>query len=858
VHHHVLTDRSSYLLRHRFRWVFCQLEVLRHCLPASIRQTLDHLPESLDDTYLQVLRQIPQANQAHAHRMLQCLLVAVRPLRVEELAEVLAFKFDAAQGGVPKYCAAWQLDDQTQAVLSTCSSLVTIVNEGRYGPQVAQFSHFSVKEFLMSNRLGAFSQYSIHHLSAHTILTWACLGVLLHFDDNGDTKCVQGLPLANYAARHWVEHAQFQGVPSLVQDGMETLFDSGKPHFTAWIGIYDLDKVNAKSLAGIPNPLYYSARCGFYDLVKHLAVKHPQHVNAICGRYELPLLAALSEGHFEVAELLLKHGANIEARETAGMTPLLRVLSWRQPNFIDTVTFLLEHKAKINSRDSSGKTPLLVLLEDRDENNILHPARLLLQHGAEVNRGDTDLKSPLFLALVWNWFKLSRILLDNGADVNAENNGKTLVNMLSDCSMYDYHDLLNGVELLLEYDTELNRHEKNKQTPLHLAVGRHLFKLARILLEHGAHANAVNIDGMTPLHLLLENRDGGGLDLFWMLLDHGAPVNGRDKNNQTPLLLAMEWDRFNLARILLEHGADANVENNNRKTPLHLLSESRIHDEGDALCLTWLLLEQGAPVNGKDKCKQTPLLLAIGRDWFKLARILLEHGADANVENDNKKTPLHLLSESQTHDEGEALDLFWLLLERGTIVDGRDKKGQTPLHQAMGRDWFKLARILLEHGADANVEDDNKKTPLHLLSESQTHDEGEALDLFWLLLERGTIVDGRDRKGQTPLHQAMGRDWFKLARILLEHGSDANVEDHNGRTPLHILSERQIYYKKEVGNVLNHTRSWASHGADVNSRCKDKKTPSLLEKGTEMYKYAWNLLSLMQIPPWKTKQARPQ
>ena len=104
--------------------MICQLKALQHCFPSSLRQILDQLPKSLDETYVRVLRQIPQANQAHAHRMLQCLMVAVRPLRVEELAELLAFEFDAAQGGVPKYHGAWQLDDQTQAVLSTCSSLV--------------------------------------------------------------------------------------------------------------------------------------------------------------------------------------------------------------------------------------------------------------------------------------------------------------------------------------------------------------------------------------------------------------------------------------------------------------------------------------------------------------------------------------------------------------------------------------------------------------------------------------------------------------------------------------------------------------------------------------------------------------
>src|SRR6266702_1061033 len=354
----VLGDRSSYLLPYRFRWVFCQLEVLRHCLPASIRQTLDQLPKSLDETYVRVLSQIPQANQAHAHRMLQCLVVAVRPLRVEELAELLAFEFDAAQGGIPKYRAAWRLDDQTQAVLSTCSSLVTIINDRWYGRHVVQFSHFSVKEFLMSNRLtsplGDFSRYQILPGPAHTILTQACLGILLLLDDHIDKKSVFGLPLVKYAARYWVKHAQFEGVASRVKDGMETLFDSDKPHFAVWIGINDIDH----GLWGSPNPnpnpnpnpLYYSALCGFYDLVKHLAVKHPHHVNAICGRYRFPLFAALSRDHVEVAELLLEYGANVDVRDTTGETILLKALS-QTHNLVKMVKFLLKHGADVNVRD---------------------------------------------------------------------------------------------------------------------------------------------------------------------------------------------------------------------------------------------------------------------------------------------------------------------------------------------------------------------------------------------------------------------------------------------------------------------------------------------------------------------------
>ncbi|KAH9003237.1 hypothetical protein EDB83DRAFT_2324394 [Lactarius deliciosus] len=311
-----------------FRWVFSQLEVLRHCFPASIRQTLNQLPKSLDETYLRVLSQIPPANRAHAHRMLQCLAVAVRPLRVEELAELLAFDFDAAQGGIPKYRAAWRL---AEAVLDTCSSLVTIVDDPWFDPRsnpwsdrrFVQFSHFSVKEFLMSDRLASllweFSRYHISPGPAHTLFTQACLGSLLHFDDHTDKTTAKGFPLAKYAARHWVEHAQFEDVASRVKDGIETLFDPDKPHFATWIGMYDMDnKCFWSDPRGNPNPLYYAVLCGFYDLVKHLAVKYPHYVNTICGRYRLPLVAALGEGHVEVADLLLEHGANVNVRAIVG------------------------------------------------------------------------------------------------------------------------------------------------------------------------------------------------------------------------------------------------------------------------------------------------------------------------------------------------------------------------------------------------------------------------------------------------------------------------------------------------------------------------------------------------------------
>jgi hypothetical protein len=78
-------------------------------------------------------------------------MVASRPLLVEELAEVLGF--DLGTGGVPKLNADWRWEDQEEAVLSACSSLVSIIVEN--GSRVVQFSHFSVNKFLTSHHLAS-------------------------------------------------------------------------------------------------------------------------------------------------------------------------------------------------------------------------------------------------------------------------------------------------------------------------------------------------------------------------------------------------------------------------------------------------------------------------------------------------------------------------------------------------------------------------------------------------------------------------------------------------------------------------------------------------------------------------------
>jgi hypothetical protein len=418
-----------FLLWNRFRWVFCQLDILRHCLPPSVQRTLNELPESLDETYERILKEIKKPHRDHARRLLQCLVVAIRPLRVEELAELIAFDFNDAEG-IPKLNASWRWEDQEQAILSSCSSLITIVDAE--DSRVVQFSHFSVKEFLTSPRLatsnGDVSCYHVDLGPAHTILAQACLSVLLQLDDRIKESIEESFPLARYAAEYWVSHAQFKGVSTHLRKGLADLFNLDKPHFSAWLRLHDIDTYPDFDTAfwwftppsdHQPSqgfPLYYAALCGFHDLTTDLIVKYPHHVNARGGYYVTPLLAALTGKHFQTAELLHRNGADPNVRGRREITPLQ---SAAYQGNLRIVQELIKYNADINAKDALGEGAIY----DASRGHTLdcpNIVRLLLEHGADVNVRQYERLTPLHRASMEGAMEVARVLLEHGANVHAE------------------------------------------------------------------------------------------------------------------------------------------------------------------------------------------------------------------------------------------------------------------------------------------------------------------------------------------------------------------------------------------------------------------------------------------------------
>ena len=500
--------------------------MLRPCLPPSVRGILAELPETLDATYERILREIPKSSRAGAHRFLQCLTVAVRPLRVQDLSEIVAIDFDTSEG-IPKLNEALRPEGQEQAVLSACSSLVAIIKHSDEDSGLLQFSHFSVKEFLTSDRLatqtGDVSQYHILLESSHTIMAQACLSALLRLDSHIDEASISNFPLAEYAAEYFGDHAEFRGVLSHIRDGIDALLDADRSHFAAWVWMSPPSQIRTRSRQWLEIiPLYYVVAREYRGLVDHLISKRPDDVN-IKGYYGTPLHAALGGAHADIAQWLLGYCVDVDVRDYEDVT-LLHLAAYH--GFFDIVRTLVGRNANINARDISGNTPLHRAMEDFEEpksvqGKSLNVVKFLLGHGADPDAKNDHHSTPLHQASYYGSAEGARLMLEHGANVHARSwKGRTPLHRVL-ASLDDAYDTLD-----IFFDT------------------------MRCLLAHGADVDALDDDFATPLHLAAYFDRTKAAEL---LLEHGANVHLKDKWGRTPLQVASEWNSPEITQLLLEH-----------------------------------------------------------------------------------------------------------------------------------------------------------------------------------------------------------------------------------------------------------------------------------------------------------------
>ena len=857
-----------------------QIDRLRRSQPTSIKSFLDDLPGNLEKSYEQTLLKIVEKNRNYARCLFQCLSVSARPLHVPELAKIFSIQFDATSG--PSYNKDRRPFDAEEAVLSACSSLITII--GGEGDQVLQFSHYSVKEYLTSDRLaaadGRLSYYHVDTKSAHTLLAHAGLTVLLQLDEKIDRNGIGRFPLAPYAARHWVDHAKFGNLSSHVKNVMEQLFDQTKPHFAAWVWLYDIDNPWEKPMPSIhptqPEalPLYYAALCGFAGLVGRLLVSHlpdtdssdgshtsgrsglrgrgtllrgrgaplssggpvrrdpvphSPGVNNRGGSYTTMLHAAAVKGHVEVTSLLLKSGADPNSRDDLGRAPL-HVVSLggklvKEKSSVEIARFLVSSGAKVNITDEEGCTPL----HTAAMNGYRELAQQLLDFGASIyarNRDqwtpDPNGFTPLHWASRYGHAGVAQLLLVRGSNVHARTT--THITPLHFASAFGH---LVVARYLIDRGADVNGFAFNRLTPMHAASSRGHLVIIKLLVERGANVNSRNEKGETPLDLA---SGSGKLDVVRFLIESGANIHAMDNEGFTPLHMASKNGHLDVVRMLIGAGIPVDIRNGLQMTPLALAAR-----EGKVEVVRFLI-EQGANANARYNNGSTPLGLASDNGHLDMVRLLLDRGADPNVQDYDLQSPLH------TASYNGHLAVVELLLRRGADVNVRSKTNRTAADLANGSGKFEVARLISEYMADANTRNRTRSTTLDTTQysadeggnegrEDSLHAAAEEgnVDVVKSLLDRGAHINHRNADDETPLSRAARKGNVDAVRLLIERGAEVDSRDKWDQTPLQYASR---YGHAEVSQVL------VEYGANMSSATSHTPDPHAVSEAEAQSYYA--------------------
>uniref|UniRef100_A0A8C9T805 Poly [ADP-ribose] polymerase n=1 Tax=Scleropages formosus TaxID=113540 RepID=A0A8C9T805_SCLFO len=421
---------------------------------------------------------------------------------------------------------------------------------------------------------------------------------------------------------------------------------------------------------------------------KHLTLesinfKHPQ-------THETALHCAAASPYpkrKQVCELLLRKGANVNEKTRDFLTPL-HLASEKSHN--DVIEVLVKHEAKVNALDNLGQTAL----HRAAHCGHLQTCRLLLSSGCD----------PLIMSL--QGFSPSQMGNQSVREVLQE--GAFIGNVDADRQLLEASksgDLEIVKKLCTLHNVNCRDVDGRQSTPLHFAAGYNRVAVVEFLLQHGADVHAKDKGGLVPLHNACSY---GHYEVAELLVLHGAVVNVADLWKFTPLHEAAAKGKYEICKLLLQHGADPTKKNRDGNTPLDLVkdSDTDIQDllRGDAALLD--AAKKGCLARVKKLCRPD--------------------NVNCRDTQGRHSTPLHLrihmlssmydLFDLTGYNNLEHVDVAALLIKYNACVNATDKWAFTPLHEAAQKGRTQLCALLLAHGADPTLRNQEGQSPLDLVT----------------------------------------------------------------------------------------------------------------------------------------------
>ena len=383
-------------------------------------------------------------------------------------------------------------------------------------------------------------------------------------------------------------------------------------------------------------PLHGACFNGHVEVARCLLQKYPNTVDATTSKENhrcTPLHLAAEHGSVNCIEMLLEHGANIEATTSDGRTSLsIAAFNGRLP----AVKHLLSKRAQETATGDKGWLPL---------------------HWASAS-GQAECVRTLH-----EWY---RVKLDSKTSLNDDRRTAShLAAASNNCS---------AVVALLECGANANEQMNDGRTALHLAAAEDCVGCIKRLLLANADATIRNNAGETVLHIAAEVNSCNALRLLRRWQDSRGTVNdqaqqfvyinSRTQNGETALHYSARAGCEQCLRSLFEVRADITIGDHEGRTALHVatLKGSAIAVKQPCEELVQRSSHEASALNQRDNKHRTSLHCAIINSHYDVVSLLLNYGADVQVTDTSAATPL--LMAIRKHN----LPLTQLLLQYGANV----------------------------------------------------------------------------------------------------------------------------------------------------------------------------------------------
>jgi serine/threonine-protein phosphatase 6 regulatory ankyrin repeat subunit B len=431
---------------------------------------------------------------------------------------------------------------------------------------------------------------------------------------------------------------------------------------------------------------------------------HGAYINKLDNQNRHSLFIAVEMSTPAMVALLIRRGADVEKAPLFGDQKLSLVHRIGPAGYREKLLLLAQAGANVNAKDTSGNTPLHIATDVRDAAKV----RALLEAGANPNLANNFGRRPLDRAV-----EMAQWSNEEGATIVAALLAANANPNIAPSEMVQYAPLHIAarsnqpklVKLLLAHGAIVDVPDRSTagETPWLAAVTSGNLEAVDMLRQKGADTTVKDKNGRTVLHAAAQS---GAASLLQAALNDPAfrgQVNTPDVTGTTPLHAATSSYRTESIATLLKAGADLFAYDSTGMTPIHYLVRSSIEQMYDLYDKALGANKNAWNIQSKGEL-QTPLHMAAKDGYTNSIELLLKRGVDVTLKNARGHTAL---MSAIVAERGWAVKSLAEGMKRKNVsLDAaRDNNGFAPLHLAVSAQYSapQSTQALLDAGADINL-----------------------------------------------------------------------------------------------------------------------------------------------------------